>query len=156
VQCQFGVGDSRGKSTSASHWISFSSRPFHSPLSILRLLAAMHIPTRPGGSTVSRFWKSGRHNQARGLPMRIKQEVTEPGPGQPSELCRREGTFGLKYKRGPRGVADWPSALHSAKSAKSFSNASPLGAEPQRRTICLIASPLTPQNFKIPLRSLSS
>ncbi|OSS47005.1 hypothetical protein B5807_10044 [Epicoccum nigrum] len=115
----------------------------------------MHSLPRPNSSAVSRFWKSGRQNQARGLPMRIKQEVTKSDPGQPSELCRREEAFGLKYKHGPRGVADWLSALHSAKSAKSFSNASPLGAEPQRRSICLIASPLAPQNFKIPLRSLS-
>jgi hypothetical protein len=73
-----------------------------------------------------------------------------------SKRSQNRAPVSHQYKRGPRGVADWPSALHSAKSAKSFSNASPLGAEPQRRTICLIASPLAPQNFKIPLRSLSS
>ena len=75
-------------------------------------------------------------------------------PVSHQSCARRKGRW-VKYKRGPRGVADWSSALHFAKSAKSFSNASPLGAEPQRRTICLIASPLPPQNFKIPLRSLS-
>lgn len=60
----------------------------------MRLLAAMHSPLKPDSSAVSRFWKSGRQNQARGLPMRIKQEVTKPDPGQPLKLCRKEETMG--------------------------------------------------------------
>lgn len=56
------------------------------------------------------------------------------------KAMKSRGNDGLKYQRGPRGAADWPSALHPAKSAKSSSNASCLGAEPQRRSICLIAS----------------
>lgn len=72
--------------------------------------------------------------------MCVKQKATKLGRGQPWKLPDVEGNDELKYKRGPRGVADWLSVSTTAKSASSLSNASWLGAEPQRRTICLIAS----------------
>src|SRR5690242_6161388 len=88
------------------------------------------------GRVVSRFWKV--EPSAR-IPMCVKHIVTKPVHGKPSPV-HHWGNGGLKYKRGPSGVADWFSASPVAESANTFCSASCLGAESHCRSICPVVS----------------